>query len=161
MVSAERKTDLTKARNRRVHTTRNFWAGLLFGAGTFSVLEQSVFHFFLQWHHFYEGNGPQALLTGEGVYQLIGWVLTVLSLWIAVDLATRKAFWPARFFGSVLIGGGALLLWDSLIFRQLLQLHTIRDVENPLFYESLWLGGGAFLIFLGWTILREASKMHD
>lgn len=66
MVSAERKTDHTKARNRRVHTSRNFWAGLLFGAGTFSVLEQSIFHFFLQWHHFYEGNGTQAMLTGEG-----------------------------------------------------------------------------------------------
>jgi uncharacterized membrane protein len=161
MVSAERKTDHTKARNRRVHTSRNFWAGLLFGAGTFSVLEQSIFHFFLQWHHFYEGNGLQAMLTGEGIYQLIGWVLTVLSLWMVADLATRKAFWPSRFLGSLLIGGGIMLFWDSLIFRQLLQLHTIKDVNNPLFYESLWLGAGAFLIVLGWAVLRESSKSQD
>ncbi|ANU20396.1 hypothetical protein BBI15_09310 [Planococcus plakortidis] len=158
MVAAERKTDLTTSRNRRVHTARNFWAGLLFGAGMFSVIEQSIFHFFLQWHHFYEGNGPQAILTGEGIYQVIGWGLTVLSLWVAVDLARRKAFWPARFFGSALIGGGVLLLFDSLVFRLLLGLHTIRATGELIFYESLWLGTAAFLFLLGWSVLRNASK---
>lgn len=158
MVSAERKTDLTKARNRRVHTSRNFWAGLLFGAGTCSVMEQSVFHFFLQWHNFYEGNGPQAVLIGEGIYQLIGWALTVMALWIAADLARRKAFWPARFLGSALIGGGVLLLVDSLIIRQLLKLHVVRDVSDPLFYESLWLGSSAFFLLIGWAVLRSATK---
>ncbi|MBU9673202.1 DUF2243 domain-containing protein [Planococcus sp. CP5-4] len=161
MVSAERKTDLTTARNRRVHTSRNFWAGLLFGAGMFSVLEQSIFHFFLQWHHFYEGNGPRAILIGEGIYQVIGWALTVLSLWIAADLARRKAFWPARFLGSALIGGGVLLIFDSLVFRLLLNLHTVRDTGDPVFYESLWLGTAAFLFLLGWSVLRNASKDGD
>ena len=127
----------------------------------FSVLEQSIFHFFLQWHHFYEGNGPQAILTGEGIYQVIGWALTVLSLWIAADLARRKAFWPARFSASALIGGGVLLVFDSLVFRFLLNLHTVRDTGNPVFYESLWLGTAAFLFLLGWSVLRNASKEGD
>ncbi|MGM0896297.1 MAG: DUF2243 domain-containing protein [Bacillota bacterium] len=161
MVSGERKTDLTKARNRRVHTSRNFWAGILFGAGMFSVLEQSIFHFFLQWHHFYEGNGPQAILTGEGVYQIFGWILTVLSLWLAADLTRRKAFWPVRFLGSALIGGGVLLLFDSLIIRQFLKLHTVRDTGDPLFYESLWLGTALFLFLIGWSILRSAAKESE
>ncbi len=127
----------------------------------FSVLEQSIFHFFLQWHHFYEGNGPQAILTGEGIYQVSGWAMTVLSLSVAADLARRKAFWPARFLGSALIGGGILLIVDSLVFRLLLNLHTVRDIGDPVFYESLWLGTAAFLFLLGWSVLRNASKEDD
>ncbi|KYG59758.1 DUF2243 domain-containing protein [Planococcus maritimus] len=161
MVSGERKIDLTKARNRRVHSSRNFWAGLLFGAGMFSVLEQSIFHFFLQWHHFYEGNGPQAIWTGEGIYQLVGWALTVLSMGVAADLARRKSFWPARFLGSAVIGGGVLLAVDSLVFRLLLNLHAVRTTGDPVFYESLWLGTAVFLVLLGWSILRNASKEGD
>lgn len=161
MVSAERKTGHTKARNRRVHSSRNFWAGLLFGAGTIAVLEQSIFHFILQWHHFYEGNGQQALLAAEGIYQLIGWALTVLPLWIAVDLARRKAFWPTRFWGSAFVGGGLLLMTDSLVIRLWLQLHEIRAVNNQLFYESLWSGTGAFLILAGWALLKSAAKEPD
>lgn len=78
------------------------------------------------------------------------------------DLLRRNALVLKRWWGGVLIGGGAFQLYDGTIQHKLMRLHQIRYVENVIVYDLIWNITAVAMILIGSMFLirsRSASKV--
>lgn len=98
------------------------------------------------------------------LFHVLMYVTTVIGLWLL--WGTKKEF-PAsggdrRLFACALIGFGAWHVLDGVLSHWILGIHRIRtDVDNPLFWDVLWLGVfGVVPLVLGWFMRRgsQATK---
>lgn len=156
--STVKTTDYTKERNRRVHAKRNVWSGLLFGIGLVAFIDEAVFHQLLHWHHFYDRSTTDAGLVSDGFFHAFSWFATVASLFLLADLQRRKAWWPKRWIGGVLLGAGAFQLYDGIVHHKLLELHQIRYGVDLLPYDLVWNITAAILLLIGLILLWQTPN---
>ncbi|WP_059103615.1 DUF2243 domain-containing protein [Shouchella shacheensis] len=156
-------TDNQKNNTRSMYASRNLWSGLLFGVGIAAFIDEAVFHLILHWHHFYDKATTEIGLISDGLFHALGWFATIGGLFVFADLRRRKALWPVRWWGSVLMGTGAFQLYDGTIQHKLMRLHQIRyDVENLLIYDLVWSMVAVLLIVAGLIlVIRTRSKAHQ
>lgn len=62
---------------RRDNNKRNIWAGILFGVGLVSFVDEAVFHQLLHWHHFYDKSTTSIGLVSDGFFHAFSWFTTV------------------------------------------------------------------------------------
>ena len=151
-------TDYTKEKNRRVHAKRNVWSGFLFGVGLVAFIDETVFHQLLHWHHFYDKSTSDAGLVSDGFFHAFSWFATVASLFLLADLQRRKAWWPKRWLGGMLIGAGAFQLYDGIVHHKFLELHQIRYGVDLLPYDLVWNITAAALLALGLFLLYKTPN---
>ncbi|WP_156288584.1 DUF2243 domain-containing protein [Oceanobacillus salinisoli] len=136
---------------------RNVSAGILFGLGFVAFIDETVFHQLLHWHHFYDQSTTEIGLVSDGLFHAFSWFATVAGLFLVADLRRRQAFWLKRWWGGMLLGGGAFQLYDGVIQHKLMRIHEIRYVENVLIYDVVWNIIAALMIIAG-TIMIASTR---
>lgn len=143
---------------RRAASQRNVWAGALFGIGTVAFIDEAVFHQILHWHHFYDLSGTAVGLVSDGFFHALSWFATIGGLFLVADLRRRQAFWATRWWGGVLLGGGAFQLYDGLVQHKLLGIHQIRYVDDLLPYDLTWNVVAVVMIVVGVVLVIRTRR---
>lgn len=123
---------------RFAYSSRNLWAGILFGLGFVAFIDETLFHQLLHWHHFYDKSTTDIGLVSDGLFHAFSWFATIGSSFMLADLNRRNAWWPARWWGGILIGGGGFQLYDGIIQHKLMRIHQIRYNVDILPYDLIW-----------------------
>lgn len=123
---------------RFAYSSRNLWAGILFGLGFVAFIDETLFHQLLHWHHFYDKSTTDMGLVSDGLFHAFSWFATIGSSFMLADLNRRNAWWPARWWGGILIGGGGFQLYDGIIQHKLMRIHQIRYNVDILPYDLIW-----------------------
>ena len=134
-------------------------SGLLFGAGTMGAVDEIVFHQLLHWHHFYDRASGAAGLVSDGLLHAATWSATVAGLALLADLRRRRAFVPGTWWGAVLLGAGALQVWDGVVHHKLLRLHQVRYGVDVTGYDLAWIAAGLVLLVVGAFLLRRGRQV--
>lgn len=151
------KTEVDLPARRRA-SQRNVWSGVLFGIGMVAFIDEAVFHQILHWHHFYDLSGTDAGLVSDGFFHALSWFATIGGLFLVADLARRPAFWPKRWWGGVLLGGGVFQLYDGLVQHKLLGIHQIRYVDDLLLYDLVWNVIAGVMIVVGALLVIRTRR---
>lgn len=133
--------------------------GLALGFAFGGFFDGILLHQILQWHHLLSGledtrRDIRTLIIADGIFHLLMYAIAATGLWL---LWRNRAGLGDRHVGSHLsIGFGLWHVVDGALSHWLLGLHRIRmDVENPLFWDLLWLGAFGFVpLAMGWWLRR-------
>ncbi|MBN3527008.1 DUF2243 domain-containing protein [Paenibacillus apiarius] len=154
------ETDHSHYSARYTYSARNLWAGFLFGLGLVAFIDETVFHQLLHWHHFYDKSTTDIGLVSDGLFHAFSWFATIGSSFMFADLRRRDALWLTRWWGGVLLGGGAFQLYDGTIQHKLMQIHQIRYNVDILPYDLIWNLTAAAMIAIGIILLiRTRSEL--
>jgi uncharacterized membrane protein len=147
---------------RALGSSRTLWSGILFGIGLIAFVDEAVFHQILHWHHFYDRATPDIGLVSDGLFHAVSWAATVGSLFLLADLRRRRAFWPARWWGGVLVGAGGFQLYDGTVQHKLFGIHQIRYVPDLRPYDLTWNIAAALMIVVGIaSIVRTRRRVSS
>lgn len=155
---------MTTKINHSVYSTRsaylvqNLWSGFLFGLGLVAFIDETIFHQLLHWHHFYDKSTPDIGLISDGLFHAFSWFATIGSLFMVADLRRRNTFWLKRWWGGMMLGGGAFQLYDGTIQHKLMRIHQIRYVENVLIYDLIWNIIAAVMVVIGIILVFRTRK---
>ncbi|UOR13669.1 DUF2243 domain-containing protein [Halobacillus amylolyticus] len=159
--TAHQKNNLNDSKH-FAYSTRNLWAGFLFGVGLIAFIDETVFHQLLHWHHFYDKSTTDIGLVSDGLFHAFSWFATIASLFMVADLRRSSALWLTRWWGGVLIGAGSFQLYDGIVQHKLMRIHQIRYVENILIYDLVWNISAAVMIVAGaFFVFRTRNKLQQ
>ncbi|PJN54815.1 hypothetical protein PAEVO_15360 [Paenibacillus sp. GM2FR] len=140
------------------YSTRNVWAGILFGLGLVGFIDEVVFHQLLHWHHFYDKSTTEIGLVSDGLFHAFSWFATIGSSFMLADLHRRNAFWLKRWIGGILLGGGAFQLYDGIIQHKWMRLHQIRYNVDIRPYDWVWNLIAAAMIIVGMILIVRTQN---
>lgn len=153
----EKAADYTVQRAR--FSARNLGSGFLFGLGLVGFIDEAVFHQLLHWHHFYDKATSDIGLVSDGLFHAFSWFATIASSFMLADVHRRHAFWPKRWIGGVLLGGGIFQLYDGIVQHKWMQLHQIRYNVDIRPYDWIWNVIAAIMIIVG-IFLTVRTQSH-
>lgn len=156
---------MTKSHDERLnYLGRNLLSGCLLGIGFVAFIDEAVFHQLLHWHHFYDKSTPDMGLVSDGIFHAFSWFSTVAGAFLVSDLRRRNAWWPKRWFGGFLVGGGGFNLFDGTIQHKLMRIHQIRYNVEIAPYDWVWNILAAIMLIAGLIIIfrtgRESKVME-
>ncbi|UTR12151.1 DUF2243 domain-containing protein [Evansella sp. LMS18] len=141
------------------YSKRNLWSGLLFGIGTMAFVDEVIFHFLLQWHHFYDLSTTAVGIFSDGLLMSFAWFAAIGSLFMFADLRRRNALWVKKWVGAVFLGAGIFQLFDGIVNHKILRVHQIRyNVDNILIYDIAWNASAIVLLIIGFVLLKQTRK---
>ncbi|WP_226951254.1 DUF2243 domain-containing protein [Rhizobium terrae] len=141
-------------------------AGLALGFGLGGFFDGILLHQILQWHHLLSGieearQDIRILILTDGLFHILMYVITGVGLWLLAH--TRREFSSAgadrRLLANAIVGFGIWHVLDALLSHWVLGIHRIRmEVDNPLFWDLLWLMVfGLVPLVIGWIIRGGGS----
>jgi uncharacterized membrane protein len=153
----------------RPHRAPLISAGILMGAGLGGFVDGIVLHQILQWHNMLSNRLPPDTLVAakvnmywDGVFHAAVWVMTAIGLRMLWSVGKRQDVpWSGRTFGgALLLGWGLFNVIEGIIDHQLLGLHHVQEyTTNKLPWDLAFLGFGAMLLLVGWSLVRAGR--HD
>ena len=138
-------------------TKRTTWSGVLAGIGLVAFIDETVFHQLLHWHHFYDKSTLAVGLVSDGLFHAGGFIALVAGLFLLADAHRRGGFVPKRWWGGLLLGGGAFQLYDGIIQHKLLRLHQIRYHVTIWPYDLAWNITAAAMIAAGVLLMTGGA----
>lgn len=148
----------TNHATRSAYSGRNLLSGCLLGLGFVAFIDEAVFHQILHWHHFYDKSTPDIGLVSDGIFHAFSWFSTVAGAFLVSDLQRRNAWWPKRWFGGFLIGGGGFNLFDGTVQHKLMRIHQIRYNVEIAPYDWVWNILAAILLIAGLIIIYRTGR---
>lgn len=142
------------------YSKRNLWSGILFGLGLVAFIDETIFHQLLNWHHFYDKSTTKIGLISDGLFHALSWFATIASLFWFADLRRRKELMISKWWGGVLLGGGAFQLYDGTIQHKLMRIHQIRYVDNVIIYDLVWNIIALLMIVVGLFMIKKRGDKH-
>lgn len=134
-------------------------AGLALGFSFGGFFDGILLHQILQWHHLLSGledarQDIRTLILADGLFHLLMYVIAGAGLWLL--WRSRRGHGGRHLLSNVSFGFGLWHIVDGVLSHWVLGLHRIRmDVENPLFWDVLWLSVFGFLpLAVGWWLRR-------
>ncbi|MFS0779598.1 DUF2243 domain-containing protein [Neobacillus sp. 3P2-tot-E-2] len=150
---------MTNIHNERLNFLgRNLLSGCLLGIGFVAFIDEAVFHQILHWHHFYDKSTPDIGLVSDGVFHAFSWFSTVAGAFLISDLRRRNAWWPKRWIGGFLLGGGGFNLFDGTVQHKLLRIHQIRYNVEITPYDWVWNILAAIMVIAGLIIVSRTGQ---
>ncbi|KZO01324.1 DUF2243 domain-containing protein [Bacillus badius] len=147
--------------HRSGYLSKNVWSGFLFGVGFIAFFDEAVFHQLLHWHHFYDKSTTAMGLVSDGFFHAFSWFATIGGLFMLADLRRKQGFWPARWWGGVLLGAGGFQLYDGIIQHKMMRIHQIRYVENIIVYDMIWNLTALAMILVGGILLMRTRNKRE
>lgn len=141
----------------QAYSSKNLWSGFFFGVGLVAFIDETVFHQLLHWHHFYDKATTDIGLVSDGLFHAFSWFATIGSLFLFADLRRRHALWLTRWWGGVLLGGGAFQLYDGTIQHKLMRIHQIRYHVDILPYDLTWNIIAAAMVIFGAVLVTRTK----
>ncbi|WP_173087500.1 DUF2243 domain-containing protein [Devosia sp. 1635] len=139
------------------------WAGFAIGFGLGGFFDGILLHQVLQWHHLLSGleqarQDLRVLVMTDGLFHLLMYIVTAIGLWLL--WRSRQAFAEPGadrlLLAMALLGFGTWHIIDAVLSHWLLGIHRIRmDVDNPLFWDLLWLAIFGIVPFVAGLLLRR------
>lgn len=134
-------------------------AGLALGFAFGGFFDGIVLHQILQWHHLLSGledarRDIRTLIMADGLFHLLMYVIAATGLWLL--WRSRTELGDRHLLSNLATGFGLWHVVDGVLSHWIIGLHRIRmDVENPLFWDLLWLGVfGLVPLAVGWWLRR-------
>lgn len=143
---------------RRDNNKRNIWAGILFGVGLVSFVDEAVFHQLLHWHHFYDKSTTSIGLVSDGFFHAFSWFTTVGGMFLIADLRRRQGWKRTMWLGGILLGAGLFQLYDGTIQHKLMLLHQIRYNVDVFPYDFVWNLSAIAMIIVGYLFIQKSRK---
>ncbi len=142
------------------------WAGYALGFGLGGFFDGILLHQVLQWHHLLSGveqarQDIRVLILADGLFHVLMYVVAGMGLWLL--WRARREFSEGeadrRLFANALVGFGLWHIVDGILSHWVLGIHRIRmDVDNPLFWDLLWLAVfGVVPLVIGWLLRRRGN----
>jgi uncharacterized membrane protein len=137
---------------------QNVLSGCLLGLGFVAFIDEAVFHQILHWHHFYDKSTPDIGLVSDGLFHALSWFSTIAGAFLVSDLRRRDAWWPKRWFGGFLFGGGLFQLYDGTIQHKLMRIHQIRYNVEIAPYDWVWNIIAALMLIAGLLLIYRTGQ---
>jgi uncharacterized membrane protein len=155
----DKEMGLTKAHSEinKQMNQRNIWAGILFGVGLVTFIDEVVFHQFLHWHHFYDKSTTSIGLISDGFFHALSWLTTVGGLFLVADLRRWSSWNWKKWLGGVLLGAGVFQIYDGIIQHKLMMLHQIRYNVVILPYDLTWNLTAIAMIVIGYYLVKKSK----
>ncbi len=143
------------------------WAGYALGFGLGGFFDGILLHQVLQWHHLLSGlesarHDIRLLIMTDGLFHVLMYVVTALGLWLLwrSNTAMPRPGADRLLFACALLGFAIWHILDSLLSHWILGIHRVRmDVDNPLFWDVLWLlAFGVVPVLVGWLMRRRSVR---
>lgn len=145
-------------------------SGLLLGIGLGGFVDGILLHQILQWHNMLSAVIPPDTLPDmkvnmlwDGLFHAATWVMTVIGVALLWKAARDRRPLPTGkvFAGLMLAGWGVFNLVEGLIDHELLGIHHVKEIANPLPWDMAFLAiGGVAFIAVGWLLARPASSVR-
>lgn len=139
------------------------FAGLALGFSFGGFFDGILLHQILQWHHLLSGledarHDIRMLIIADGLFHLLMYLIAATGLWLL--WRSRAEHGNPHLLSNLAIGFGLWHVVDGVLSHWVLGLHRIRmDVENPLFWDLLWLGVFGFIpLAVGWWLRRTSTS---
>ncbi len=142
--------------------------GVLLGLGMGGFVDGIVLHQLLQWHHMASSVEPptaavaglEANTVADGLFHVGSWLLVAAGLGLLWrnSRAGHRLVADRVFVGWLIVGWGLFNVADEVIFHALLELHHIREGDNELAYDMVFLALGIVLVITGWLLARSAGR---
>lgn len=143
---------------RTAYLGRNLLSGFLLGLGFVAFIDEAVFHQLLHWHHFYDKSTPDIGLVSDGLFHAFSWFSTIAGAFLVSDLRSRNAWWPKRWMGGFLLGGGGFQLYDGTVQHKLMRIHQIRYNVEIAPYDWVWNIIAALMLVVGIIVIIRTGK---
>jgi uncharacterized membrane protein len=150
---------------------RSATSAILLGIGLAGLVDITVFHAILQWHHTSSNiivpstlESLQLNILHDGLFLSFSLIITILGavlLLFSQDLKNKNYFviHKKSFVGLLLVGFGGFNTIEGIINHHLLQMHHVIEDADPIVFDLtfLALGGLAFLA-IGATLYFKSQK---
>lgn len=136
----------------------SLWSGVLLAAAVFTVIDETILHLLLHWHHFYDRGSPGFALTSDGIFQAVGIIALVASAYLVADLRRRAVLRPVWLATGLAFGLGVIGLIDEVVVHKLLAWHQIHYGPEVWKYD---IGAGLCIVtalLVGGVLLRIALR---
>jgi len=142
---------------------------ILLGVGLGGFIDGIVLHQILQWHSMLSNvvrpSTVEAIhlnMFWDGVFHAATWIVTfvgVVLLWQSGKRGTNPPL--SVFLGAMLMGWGAFNLVEGLINHQLLGLHNVREVMEPVVWNSGFLAFSAAIFLMGLAMTYRLPRSPE
>lgn len=142
-------------------------AGLTLGMGMGGFFDGILFHQILQVHNMLSARIPidnlidaKVNMLWDGVFHAAVWLLTacgIAMLWRAARRTDAILSTPAL-IGSLLMGWGTFNVIEGVIDHHVLHLHHVYEVMGQSTWDYAFLGWGAIMLLVGWTVVSKEAR---
>ena len=142
---------------------------ILLGIGLGGFVDGIVLHQILQWHsmlsNVVQPSTVEAIhlnMFWDGAFHAATWIVTflgVMLLWRSGKQGNNPPL--SIFLGAMLMGWGAFNLVEGLINHQLLELHNVREVAQPMVWNVGFLAFSAALFLLGFALAYKLPRTRE
>ena len=147
---------------------------ILIGMGLAGLIDITIFHQILQWHHTTSNkiipNTMESLqmnILWDGVFLAFSLIITIIGvslLWYASNSKNKNSLLSNKwsFIGLIFIGFGGFNIIEGIINHHILEMHHVIDVADPFVFDLTFLvvGGLAFLV-TGGVFTRLQKVKHN
>ena len=142
---------------------------ILLGIGLGGFIDGIVLHQILQWHSMLSNvvrpSTVEAIhlnMFWDGVFHAATWLVTFTGVMLLWRSGKRGNSPPLSIFlGAMLMGWGAFNLVEGLINHQLLELHNVREVAEPMVWNITFLAFSAMILLIGLALTYKLPRVRD
>lgn len=124
----------------------------------FTIVDETVLHLILHWHHFYDLSTPGLALMSDGLFQAVGVISLVGAAFLYADLRRRQAWRPVWQAVGLFLGLAGLGLFDEVVVHKVLAWHQIHYGPEVWKYYAV---AGLCIVssaLVGAVVLRKALR---
>ncbi|MEV0857263.1 MULTISPECIES: DUF2243 domain-containing protein [Nocardia] len=136
-------------------------AGILLATAVFTIVDETILHLLLHWHHFYDRSTPGVAMLSDGLFQAVGVVALVASGYLYADLRRRGVWRPLWQATGFFLALGVIGLVDEVLIHKLLNWHQIHYGDEVWKYDA---GAGVCIVaslLVGGVLLRRSLRSPD
>ena len=142
---------------------------ILLGIGLGGFIDGIVLHQILQWHSMLSNvvrpSTVEAIhlnMFWDGVFHAATWIVTFTGVMLLWQSGRRGNIPPLSIFlGGMLVGWGAFNLVEGVINHQLLELHNVREVAEPMAWNIGFLAFSAAILLIGVALTYKLPRVRD
>lgn len=137
---------------------RSLWSGALLATAVFTIVDQTVLHLILHWHHLYDLSTPGVALLADGLFQAVGLIALVGAGFLYADLRRWDAWRPLWQAAGLFLGLAGLGLFDEIVVHKVLAWHQIHYGADVWKYDAV---AGLCIVssaLVGVVVLRKALR---
>lgn len=142
---------------------------ILLGIGLGGFIDGTVLHQILQWHSMLSNvvrpSTVEAIhlsMFWDGVFHATTWIVTFVGVMLLWQSGKRGNNPPlGTFLGAMLVGWGAFNLIEGLINHQLLELHNVREVAEPMVWNIGFLAFSAAIFLTGLALTYTLRRVRE
>jgi len=145
-------------------------AAIVLGVGLGGFIDGIVFHQILQWHEMLSNEIASTTLLGksinmfwDGLFHIICLITVCIGIYLLWKALLQEAYHSSKLMWSGLVSGWAIFnITEGIMDHHLFKIHNVREtIENPEFYNLLFIISSFLLLFLGWLLHKSEMKINN